>query len=38
MMEYEKPNMELIILELQDVVTASIEDEGDNGGITGPWG
>ena len=37
MMKYEKPNLELIILELGDVITLSSEYEGDNEGTPGPW-
>ena len=39
-MQYDKPIMELIVLEAEDVVRTSLTDEGggDHDGTDGPWG
>lgn len=36
-MKYEKPNMELVVLESADIVTLSGEPEGDGKGVPGGW-
>lgn len=36
-MNYEKPIMEIIVLNLDDVVTLSGEGDGSGGNYTGPW-
>ena len=39
-MQYEKPIMEVIVLETEDVIRTSFTGEGagDGGSGTGPWG
>ncbi len=39
-MQYDKPIMELIVLETEDVVRTSLigEEGGDEEGTEGPWG
>ena len=39
-MKYEKPILEQIVLETEDVIRTSLVDggEGDNDGQEGPWG
>lgn len=39
-MQYDKPIMELIVFETEDVIRTSTltgEDSGDEGGTEGPW-
>lgn len=36
-MKYEKPNMEILLLDVIDIVTLSSETSGDGDGYTGGW-
>ena len=36
-MKYEKPNMEIMVFEMNDIVTLSSEQTGDGNGVTGGW-
>lgn len=36
-MKYDKPNMEIMILDVNDIVTLSSEQSGDGDGVTGGW-
>ena len=36
-MKYEKPNIEILLLDVIDIVTLSSETSGDGNGYTGGW-
>ena len=36
-MKYDKPNMDIVLLEVEDIVTLSSEQSGDGDGVTGGW-
>ena len=36
-MKYDKPNIEIILLDINDIVTLSSEQAGDGDGVTGDW-
>lgn len=36
-MKYDKPNMEIMIWEMNDIVTLSSEQSGDGDGVIGGW-
>lgn len=36
-MKYEKPNIEILLLDVIDIVTLSSETFGDGNGYTGGW-
>ena len=36
-MKYEKPNMEILLLDVTDIVTLSSESSGDGDNYTGGW-